>query len=222
VKRIHRDVTSTQTNQGQVKRHDRSLGQALVEFALVLPIVLVLVVSVGDLGLIFGKLGSLGYASREGARTGSALALGDASKCPGVTVLPSGLDAVVIGAVERILLSPDAGIDIDNVLEIRIFKADSSGGEAGPVNIWLRGPGPEIDPGPGSVYLHFYEVLPVGWPVCSRSNTGGPDEIDSIGVTVKYEYDFVTPLPALINAVAGGNLSLTLAETTVMALNPTF
>ena len=126
----------------------------------------------------------------------------------------------MIGAVERILLSPDAGIDIDNVLEIRIFKADSSGGEAGPVNIWLRGPGPEIDPGPGSVYLNFYEAS-VGWPVCDRVNTGDPDEIDSIGVTVTYEYDFVTPLPVLITAVAGGNSSLTLTETTVMALNPT-
>ena len=69
MKRTQRDVTSTQPNEGHVKRHDRSLGQGLVEFALVLPIVLVLVVSVGDLGLIFGKLSSLGYATREGART---------------------------------------------------------------------------------------------------------------------------------------------------------
>ena len=44
-------------------------GQGLVEFTLVLPIVLVLVVSVAELGFIFGKLSSLGYASREGART---------------------------------------------------------------------------------------------------------------------------------------------------------
>ena len=55
----------------------RQRGQGLVEFALVLPIFAVLVVSIGELGLIYGKISSLGYASREGARVGSALALGD-------------------------------------------------------------------------------------------------------------------------------------------------
>lgn len=201
-------------------KHDRPRGQALVEFALVLPILLVLVVSVAELGLIFGKMSSLGYATREGARTGSALALGDASKCPGLTVEPSGLDAVVVGAAERILLSPDAGIDLANVLEIRIFQADSSGAEAGPVNIWTGVPPyPDIDPGPGQATLHFSEASAT-WPVCSRVNTG-PNP-DSIGVTIKYRYDFVTPLPSFINAIAGGDLSLTLTETTVMALNPTF
>jgi hypothetical protein len=40
-------------------------------------------------------------------------------------------------------------------------------------------------------------------------------------VTVKYRYDFVTPLPALLDALSGGALSLTLSQTTVMALNPT-
>ena len=45
---------------------------------------------------------------------------------------------------------------------------------------------------------------------------------DSIGVTVRYTYDFVTPLPVVLDALSGGALSLTLSETTVMALNPTY
>ena len=44
---------------------------------------------------------------------------------------------------------------------------------------------------------------------------------DSIGITVKYRYDYVTPLPVLVNALTNGSLQMTLSETTVMALNPT-
>ena len=56
-------------------------GQGLVEFALVLPIMLLLVVSVAELGLIFGNSQSLVYGSREGARVGSALAQGRERAC---------------------------------------------------------------------------------------------------------------------------------------------
>jgi hypothetical protein len=64
-----------------------------------------------------------------------------------------------------------------------------------------------------------FEPVSVAWSACSRNNGGlNPD---SIGVSVKYTYDFVTPLPSVIDAIAGGAFSLTLSETTVMALNPT-
>ena len=53
----------------------------------------------------------------------------------------------------------------------------------------------------------------------ARVTTAGSTP-DSIGVTVRYRYDFVTPLPSVLDAIAGGALSLTLSETTVMSLNP--
>jgi hypothetical protein len=37
---------------------------------------------------------------------------------------------------------------------------------------------------------------------------------------VVYTYEFVTPLPSVIDSIAGGALSLELTETTVMSLNP--
>lgn len=203
--------------------HDsRQRGQGLVEFALVLPIFVALVVSIGELGLIFGKISSLGYASREGARVGSALALGDQSLCSVSDQDLSGVDAVLVAAVQRILRSPDSGIDLGKVQEIRIFKATSSGTETGGlVNIWRYagpGAGPEVDPGPGRANIDFAPVQVV-WPACSRVNTGVSP--DSIGVTVRYTYDFVTPMPQVLDALSGGALTLTLSETTVMALNPT-
>jgi hypothetical protein len=182
---------------------------------------LVLVVSVAELGLAYGNARTIGYGSREGARVGSALALGDASRC-GEDSDPSDVDATLVSAVQRILKSPGSGIDIAKVQEIRIFKANSAGAEtSGRVNVWTYAgerAGPEVDPGPGTVNIDFQPPASVAWPACQRVNAGTAP--DSSGVTVVHRYDFVTPLPAMLDALAGGALSLTLTETTVMALNP--
>ncbi len=110
--------------------------------------------SIGELGLIFGKISSLGYASREGARVGAALALGDSSLCTPSNQDPSMVDASLVAAVQRILRSPDLGIAMNRIQQIRIFKADAAGREIGGlVNIWTYagpGMGPEVDPGPGT------------------------------------------------------------------------
>jgi hypothetical protein len=209
-------------------------GQALVELVLIIPMLLVVVMAVAELGVIFGKVSSLGYGSREGARTGSALARGEVDLCydtnlpPGTDPEdPSMVDAVLVAAVQRILDSPDSGIDAADITQIRIFSADSAGEEiGGTVNIWnYRGEevGPDVDPGPGVEEIAFRPTtIAPAWRPCDRKNytdVSGPPH--SIGVTVTYEHDWVTPLPSLLNDFAGGGLSLSLTQTTVMALNPT-
>jgi Flp pilus assembly protein TadG len=198
-------------------------GQGLVEFALVVPIVLLLVVSVAELGVMFGNAQSLGYGSREGARVGSALANGVPTACAANSTTESRrIDALLVAAVQRILKSPDSGIKLPKVQQIRIFQATSTGAEtANRVNVWTYagpGAGPEVDPGPGTEFIDFVESS-VQWPACSRVNGGANP--DSVGVTVRYTYDFVMPLGTIINSVAGGRAQVTLNETTVMALNPT-
>ena len=55
---------------------ERQRGQGLVEFTMVVPLMLTVVLAVAELGLAFGDLHTVGYASREGSRVGSALASG--------------------------------------------------------------------------------------------------------------------------------------------------
>lgn len=199
-----------------LSRRDRERGQGLVEFTLVVPILLLLVVSVAELGLAFGNASTIGYGSREGARVASALAKGGVDTCAGGDD-PAGVDTSLVAAVQRILKSPGSGLDMSKVQEIRIFKATSSGAEVGgTVSSWAYTPGsgPQAEPG---VFLDFSPPITVPWPACVRNNASNPD---SIGVTVKYTYAFVTPLPSMINAITGGALQLTLTETTVMSLNP--
>ena len=86
-------------------------GQGLVEFTLALPVILLVVLSVVELGLAFGNVNTIGYGSREGARVGSALATGDANDCLNGPD-PSMVDATLVSAVQRILKSPGSGIDL--------------------------------------------------------------------------------------------------------------
>lgn len=196
-------------------RNDRELGQGLVEFTLVIPILLLLVVSVAELGLAFGNAHTIGYGSREGARVGSALAKGGVNDCSGGDD-PAGVDAALVAAAQRIMKSPGSGIDMANVQEIRVFRATSTGAEVpGTTSVWTYSPGggPEVEPGA------FLDFTPGAnpWPACIRNNGTNPD---SIGVTVRYTYEFVTPMPQVINAISNGALQLTLSESTVMSLNP--
>jgi hypothetical protein len=125
----------------------------------------------------------------------------------------------LVGAVQRILRSPDAGIKINNVEQIRIFRAHPvTGAETSAVNIWDHSGVTDIDPGAGTEFIDFAPSS-VLWPACDRVNFGNPP--DSIGVTVVYRYEFFMPIAAAINAVSGGRVQVTLKETTVMALNPT-
>jgi len=200
----------------------RQRGQGLVEFALVLPIFAVLVVSIVEVGLIYSAMQTIGYASRDGARVGAALAQGSNCGSPPNPGIPD-VDAVVLGAVQRILKSPDSGVKLPKIAEVRIFKADATGQEIpGKINTWGyvgTGLGPDVDPAAGTERIDFQQ-LTQEWPACTRIN-GGPSGPDFIGVNVRYTYDFVTPMGSVLDALAGGNLGVTLDETTVMALNPT-
>jgi hypothetical protein len=202
-------------------RRDGQSGQGLVELALVAPIIIALFVSTAELGLIYGKVNSIGYASREGARSGSALAHGGAVTCDGGDD-PAEVDKSIVAAVQRILTSPDSGIALSRVEQIRIFRADANGDEISDsdVNIWRHAPGlgPKVDEVDGEEIRLDFSPVAVPWPACERENGANPD---SIGVTVEYRYEYATPLPVLVNALSGGTLEVLLSETTVMALNPT-
>ena len=186
-------------------------GQSLVELSLVLPVLLVLLLGLLEFGFVFDHLLTLSYASREGARTGAALA--DGSALPDC----ADVDEYVVSAVERVLTSAGSPIrgDLTRVGEIRVYKADAAGNQVGSaVNVWVPGVGPTVD----GRQLSF-QLQSSGWAQCTRSNaTSHPD---SIGVSVTYAYRAVTPLAGILDVVGGGGWStLPMADRTVMALNP--
>ena len=170
-----------------------------------------------DFGFLFYTNMTLEYATREGARVGSALAAAN-----GTTPLCGDVDNHVIAAVQRVLESggdpcaprsqcPAKG----GVQWIRTYKAtgrsDGSGyATTGRYNEWTysRG-GPTVD---GAV-LKFERTGPLSWGACDRLNGTTPD---SIGVAISYNHAWIIPTGPLF----GGTFAL--LDKTVMVLNPTY
>ncbi len=188
------------------RRTDGGRGQALVEFALVIPVFLFILLGIVEFGFAFAHHMTMEYATREGARMGAGLANGsDEFKCKDV-------DDQVIAAVQRVLTASGAQLDVSQVGEIRIYKANATGQESGPVNVWAPGKGPKVD----GAHLLFKQSSG-NWDACTRNNAG-LGQTDSIGVSMVYDYRYLTPLGTLSGLV--GNPVLTMGDRTVMALNP--
>lgn len=192
---------------------DRSLerGQSLVEFAMLVPLFTMLLLGLLEFGFAFDHHLTLEYGTREGARAGAALATGAklGANCADV-------DNYVIEAVERVLGSPGSPVqNLDDIRQIRIYKATSTGGEAGPVNVWEPGSTAGWD-----LHFQYNPAKSSYWDPCTRSNKASAP--DSIGVSLVYRYHAVTPLAGIFAFFGGGGWTqLTLTDRTVMALNPT-
>ena len=170
-------------------------GQAIVEFALILPLFLVLLIGMLEFGIVFDHRNAMAYAVREGARVGASLGNGGSQ--------PAGVDPAILAAVQRGLTDP---ILIENITSIEIFKADTAGQPiAGKINAFDRAGNPVGTP---------------GWPATSRvPGLNG----DSIGVRVVYDFRPQTPLAVLLGLFGGGSppyTTIRMTDKTVMKLEP--
>ena len=204
----------------RLRRGDSS-GQALYEFAIILPVFLILLVSMLEFGFAFSHNLTLEYATREGARVGAALVDGGGgSGCPNA----ANVDPLIIAAVERVLTSPGSQVTLANVSEINIWKDDGSGNPTpGQVNVWDYSPGGGPIPQGSTTHLNFADPSypsADAWRPCTRRNA--LPSPDSIGISLKYHYTFVTPLGGLMRLI---NLNanwtgIDMSDKTVMAMNP--
>jgi hypothetical protein len=180
-------------------------GQAMVEMAAILPILLLLTLGTLEFGFAFDHRLTLEYATREGARTGAALSNGD-----GDTAVCATIDAQIVAAVQRVLKSPGSDVDISDVPEILIYRAGADGEMLGTPNRWTysAGGGPVVDGVPID-----YVNASTAWPACSRVSAPNPD---SLGVSLSYRYVLRTPLSIFL-----GFVEIPMSDRTVMALSPT-
>lgn len=203
----------------------RERGQGLVEFALFVPLFLVLLFAMLDFGFALYTNLTIEYASREGARVGAALASGNTS-------LPcADVDKHVMAAVQRVLKSAGITVRLSNVdptksgvVWVRIYKAtsaaDGSGyATAGNYNEWTysAGAGPVVD----GTALDFVAGTQ-SWSACTRVNGITPDKI---GVAINYRYTWTTPLIGALKVITPSSTffsNITFVDKTVMNLNPTF
>ena len=178
------------------RSQDGERGQAVVEFALILPLFIIVLMAALEFGSAFDHRTAMAYAVREGARVGAALGAGGTS--------PTTVDPAIIAAVQRGLTDP---IRMENITSIQIFKANASGQ-------------------PISTYINTYDkdgnlIGTAGWPASTRVSGASAD---SIGVRVRYDFHPSTPLASLLSLFSGGPApynTLPMTDTSVMRLEPT-
>jgi len=205
------------------RARENTRGQATIEMALILPVLLLIVLGTLEFGFMMDHKLTIQYASREAARNGASLANGGGQPGCGSGQSPNAanVDKEIIAAAQRILESSDSRIDLPHITDIRIFKSDLDAGDtdgreqfgADPVNVWHYRPGNIANPQVDGVPLDFFEFSH-GWDVCGRVNYGSFP--DSVGVSIRYVYFSRTPLSALMNLLQVGMYDFTAFE-----LNPT-
>jgi hypothetical protein len=163
---------------GREGRRSRSRegGQGLVEFALALPIFVLLMMSMVEYGFLYNNVLTVQFAARQGVSAAAEAGAND------------GADCTILKAIEAALSAP---IDKSKVTSVDIFQSDTDGQPvSGVVNHYIRS---GVLDCPGSVDQPYTLVGSEGYPQTDRhdSISGG---LDIVGVRIGYLYNGITPI----------------------------
>lgn len=165
-------------------------GASLVEFSLVLPILLVIVIGILEMGMAFRTTITVGSAAQEGARVASFKGNDIDADCVALKA--------VIGELNS---------EIDSVTSIRIYRVDSSGNpEPLKTNTFTYS-------GVGDVTDCTKWNSTVLWPSTSRNVTVGTTPLDVLGVEVSGTHQWVTQFPPFSGVIG-------VDESTIVRLEP--
>lgn len=177
-------------------------GQAIVEVALVLPLLLFLIVATIEFSLVLNSRNTVAFASRDG----SMLAAEGGSRL--------GTDCVVLNMIDRDLVAPASAI---RVIQVKIYWSDQNGDEIGNNhNLYTRGGTYTCDYGDGTSLTVPYTLAFAGYIEdvrcdvllgCGGAHTG----LDTIGVEVQYIHNWLT---SFARVTGGTGVTFNIATTT--------
>ncbi|MGD0247817.1 MAG: TadE/TadG family type IV pilus assembly protein [Candidatus Limnocylindrales bacterium] len=197
------------------RRHRRSPGQALVEFTLVIPLFLVIVISIAEFSFLFTSYVSIGYATHDASQMAATL-----GNTPGA-------DAAILQRIDNDVMVP---ANPQQIKEVDIYQVDTTSNNGSPmgsrINTWTYDGGSHAQtlPDGSTVYLPFTRTAN-GYPEGGRCNVNmgvgctmfGQTTVDTIAVKIVYQYVWITPFPAL---VGGSTTGPVLSSINVMRLEP--
>ncbi|MFI5254576.1 MAG: TadE family protein [Candidatus Limnocylindrales bacterium] len=198
----------------------REHGQALVEFALVFPIFILLLLALIEFSFVFNASLGVNFASRDASLIAAEAGSGGLSDC------------VILQKIEGDLRAP---IDRSLIQTVTIFKADRAGKPVSPVAqmVYTRSGSMPCSFATGTVTLPYtlqgsgsYAASTrcdqlAGCPVSPPTTPATYRPLDSIGVTILYRYHWHTPLRNLLPFLPGaatGYFDLTWSN--VMRMEP--
>ena len=177
----------------------REAGQGLVEFTMVIPFVIVLLMALLEMALALNASLAVNRASQNGAHL-AAIA--------GNTL---GADCLVLRQIEADVAVPN---NSNNISEVIIERTAMVGNLSYAQQTWTRSGSTTCTLPNGTDVTVPYALTLAGYPESQRCTvlggcaamTPARSTVDNIGVTVRYRHDWVTPLNgALTLLVQGGN-----------------
>ena len=165
-------------------RRKREGGQSLVEFSMIITVVMLLLLGMMEFGFVFDHHLTLEYATREGARVGSALGNGGGTVGCSTGQSPNAatVDQQIVAALQRVITSPGSAVVPSRISEIKIYKSGANGEITGTsFNTWVYsativagvpvGNGPSVD----GRNLFFVPSGATGWvPACATTTPRAP------------------------------------------------
>ncbi len=196
----------------RLTRKPDSKGQALVEFAFVFPIFMVLLVAVIEYGFLMNANLASSYATRDASLVGAEAGSN------------AGADCAILKKIEDDINGPSAPSNITNV---QIYWADATTGAmlGANVNTYVRSTSMTIScTVGGSTFTLPYQKTTSGYAEANRCNVingstcaSGHTGLDTIGVQITYQYVWHTPLKGLLGFAGSG---WTIVKSNAMEMEP--
>ena len=166
---------------GSTTGERRGSGQTLVEFALVIPLFLSILIAIVEFAFVFNAILATNYAARD-----AALLAAEAGNTLGA-------DCVVLQAVENDMGMPANPAQIQ---QVEIFRTSAAGDQMGSATVYARTGSFSCGLPDGTTVNLPYTLQTDGYPVASRCNvlvgcSGQP--LHHVGVRVAYRYTWRTP-----------------------------
>ena len=190
-------------------------GQSLVEFALIFPIFILLFIGLIEFSITLSVMLNVNYASRDSALISAEV--GDAL----------GADCLILQRLDKALGGGAA--HHSGIQQVRIFWADANGNEIAANAYNEGGLGTTCTLADGSTASVPYTSVPGGLNYlevdrctvlagCSTDSQGRLHSgLDTIGVSIIFHHDWLTPLPNLVSVPPGG---VTFDRSNTMRMEP--
>ena len=190
--------------------------QSLVEFALIFPLFIILVMAVIEFGLAFNAILGVNRASEQAVQVASETGNDPASDC------------YILQAVEQAIQVPN---DESNIVHVQIQWTNPSGGTVNAMDEYDRSGSTTCTTSTGTSISVPYTATANAYGPAQRCNviSGCPtissshNTVDTIGVTVRYQYSWKTPIGSLLHFIGGSNTwgsGMTFNKRNVMRIEP--
>lgn len=201
-------------------------GQTLVEFALVIPLLMIMFMAVIEVALALNAVVGVNRASQQAAHLASIL--GDRA----------GADCMILRDIEEDVIVPN---DRNKIQEVRVQRTALVGNQTFSYQRYTRNAGgPPLEctlPNGDEIELPYQlsaNVNPALGPYEETERCsiliGCPPEgsqpqrstVDNVGVEIRYRHLWATPLPAMFeNVFGGGDVGWNITQRNIFRMEPT-